>query len=239
MNRCGYCNNRGHNMVTCDKLKEQAIANPNSWAAEKAASYKKAKEEGGKARACSYCSESGHNKKTCKKILENTVEAMNVNYKFRRAAVAYYQKHGIGPGALLQFNRVSGYNNNQEWKYFEEVLGLVVSVKKEELVYPGVRVGDIHVEYMNVYQYNGISLATTQLTIPAAFIVGDRPIGINDPYDSEFYYSTPAFNVLSRGYFQVDNEEQFCKDGTQFQDISRYGNNYNFRQTLNNRKYFK
>jgi hypothetical protein len=62
---------------------------------------------------------------------------------------------------------------------------------------------------------------------------------LNSLYDTEFYYSTPAFNVLSRGYFQVDNEEQFCKDGTQFQDISRYGNNYTFRQTLNNRKYFK
>lgn len=239
MNRCRYCGIHGHNIVTCPKMKEKAITNPNSWAAEKAASYKKTKEEGGKARTCSYCSETGHNKKTCKKIIENVSEAINVNYKFRRAAITYYQKHGIGPGALLQFDRVSGYNNSQEWKPFEKALGLVLSVKKENLVYPGVRVGDIEVEFMNVYQYNGVSLARTELTIPNSFIVEDRPISTNDPYDSEYYYSTPVFSVLSRGYFQVDNEEQFCKDGTPFHDMSRYGNNYNFHYTFNNRKFFK
>ena len=149
MNRCRYCGIRGHNIVTCPKIRENAVANPDSWAARRVEQIKTKNEPTN--RLCKYCGETGHNKRTCKKILENTIEAVNINNNYRKSVVAYYKKHGIGVGTLIQLQSATGYDNKSEWKHYEKPLAMIVEIREKAIIYPGNREDDIVFQYVNVY----------------------------------------------------------------------------------------
>ena len=97
--RCRYCYEAGHNQRSCPKMKQAAIANPNSYIADKVAAYKH--------RACSYCSEIGHNKKTCKSFFTDYAEAIKKNALYRKNILEKMCKAGLGVGALVD----SRYND--------------------------------------------------------------------------------------------------------------------------------
>lgn len=108
MSHCRYCYGNGHNIRSCPKIKEQAIANPDSWAARKIESYKVDPAKGGNARVCGYCHETGHNRKTCKKIIVDFTEAVKKNSQYRINMLERMKMCGFGVGALVECR----YSNN-------------------------------------------------------------------------------------------------------------------------------
>jgi hypothetical protein len=239
MNRCRYCGIRGHNIVTCPKIKEAAAANPDSWAARRVNQIKSKNEPAN--RQCKYCGETGHNKRTCKKILENTIEAVNINTQYRKAVLAYYKKYGIGVGTLVQTKRTAGYDLQKNYNHLENPLAMIVEIKTENIIYPGSRNDDIIFEFTNVYDWDGRNGRRSGY-IPVEYIAEDKDL--TDPTvitNSDYSYGPLApFKVVGPGYFMIDDEEAFCKDATPFKDImSMMGTDYDCKNRFKNRKYFK
>jgi len=217
--RCRYCGESGHNVNGCPKAKEYIKNNPNSWYAQKAAQ----RAESAKHRKCSYCNNEGHNRKTCSHIMADMIKVAALNQDFRKK---FYQnvikKAGIAPGALISVDRVSGYDNQNIYRYdLKERMALVTDISFDDVKYPNKDCGCqvVKIQYMDIYDYGGHRLAETFLHIPNWFIMGqEQPV-------EKWYRNAIDFKVLSGGHYEFDDEEKWVKDKDVIQRIcDEYGN---------------
>lgn len=210
--RCRFCYERGHNVNGCEKMKEHIKNNPTGWYAQRA----KDKAYAAKHRKCSYCSSEGHNRKTCSHILNDKLQiaAQNINYR-KKFAENIIRKQGIAPGALVTVARASGYDKDGNYKYdYQDALALVTDIYLDEVLAPNVQNGCqvIQIQFMNIYDYNQTTLSRTSLHIPNWFVIGKEtkyPLG---------------FKLVSPGHYEIENEEEWCKDKVA---IERICNNMN------------
>lgn len=98
---CRYCYRTGHNVRSCEKMREDAKANPAGYAARKVTQYNTSKAAGGSARSCTYCRESGHNRKSCNKLIVDYAKAITKNAEYRKNILQHMTRCGIGVGALI------------------------------------------------------------------------------------------------------------------------------------------
>jgi hypothetical protein len=98
---CRYCYGTGHNVRSCEKMREDAKANPAGYAARKVSQYATSKSEGGSARSCSYCRDSGHNRKSCTKLVQDYAQMIRKNAEYRKNVLERMVSCGLGIGALV------------------------------------------------------------------------------------------------------------------------------------------
>ena len=98
---CRYCYGTGHNVRSCEKMREDAKANPNGFAARKVQQYSTSKKEGGTARSCTYCRDSGHNRKSCTKLVQDYAQTIRKNAEYRKKIIERMITCGFGVGALI------------------------------------------------------------------------------------------------------------------------------------------
>ena len=96
---CRHCGETGHNRNGCAKLKEYIKNNPNSWSAQQA----QQRAESVKHRKCSYCKEGGHTRRSCKHRKQDIVSEAEKVQQARKVIAPLLEEHGIGTGALLEF----------------------------------------------------------------------------------------------------------------------------------------
>jgi len=117
---CSYCGARGHNRVTCPERKEhvaKAMEIPHeerSWRCrdllEEDARYKR-KSSG--PRHCSYCRirrntlETGHNRRNCPHAMSDKELLLDMDMQYRPRMLEVLKKHGLGVGAVLEWNKYS------------------------------------------------------------------------------------------------------------------------------------
>ena len=226
---CRHCGETGHNINGCQKLKEYAKNNPNSWSAQRM----KEKAEAAKHRKCSYCNEEKHNRKTCNHIIQDMVTASKINSVYRRTLVDYCKKNGVGVGALISVKSLTGYDKDGNYKDFQNALALVTEVDLSGSTYPEINAPDmIKVEFCNVYAWNGKGIAKESFSIPHWKLAGlPKPDG---------WYTSDPFDVVSPGYFMMDNEEEFIigKDVIR-RIVDECGSHRDFQYKIDNSKYFK
>ena len=216
---CRYCGESGHNVNGCAKAKEYVKNNPNSWYAQKAAQ----RAENAKHRKCSYCSNEGHNRKTCSHIMADMIKVAGVNQDFRKK---FYQNivkgHGIAPGALITVDNISGYDNQNIYRYdLKDKMALVTDVRFDDVKYPNKdgACQVVKVQYMDIYEYGGNRFCETHLSIPNWFILGKE-----QPAEKWFRINL-GFKVISPGHYDMDDEEKWVKDKDVIQRIcDEYGN---------------
>lgn len=124
--RCSYCYEKGHNRTTCPKMREEAAADPNSWAAIKLNRIKAKRKT--TVRKCSYCGVPGHTKRTC---TEKPIDAEKLNLAnrvWRSKLVESLKEAGIGVGSLLRVK-----DTRASYTLREEDLLLVVDIKWDSM----------------------------------------------------------------------------------------------------------
>lgn len=132
--RCGHCYESGHNVRGCHKLESDALAAPNSWAAEK---WKGIVESKKKVKLCSYCKEPKHTRRTCTDLKENKATYIADGILWRKAFTKWLSDKGIGPGALIKTHcvyRVMDSDGSSTQVYttddkYERPVAYLVSVK--------------------------------------------------------------------------------------------------------------
>jgi len=122
---CRYCGASGHNRAGCEKHKEYAKNNPDSWAARNVENRK----EKAKNRECSYCHTVGHNRATCTILGTDRVKAIITNRKFRKETLAKFQEYGIGLGTLIEYSPAWHYGNQQP------ILMVVEEIRWDNILY--------------------------------------------------------------------------------------------------------
>ena len=90
---CSHCYERGHNMRGCPKLKKEAAADPNGYAARKLTRMKP--------RTCTYCDETGHNRRGCPLLKSHKATFIADTHLWRRAFGKWMREQGANFGALL------------------------------------------------------------------------------------------------------------------------------------------
>lgn len=226
--RCRYCYKDGHTYATCESLKTHVEANPNSYWAHRLANRK----ESAKHRKCSYCNEEGHNKKTCSAILSDKVKIAAANINFRKK---FYEniivRDGIVPGALVKMKRTSGYVNG-EYKYdLADQLALVVDLKLNEVnALHGKCVSAIVVEYLHIQDYRGVKQAQGFPEIPVWYVLGKE----NNINEDSWMHPRHNIEVVSRGYYDIDNVEEWSRDVKSIENIqAMLGDHHSVDKALN------
>ena len=123
--RCSYCYEKGHNRTTCPKMREEAAADPNSWAAVKLNRIKAKRKA--TVRLCSYCSEPGHTKRTCSQKPIDAEKLNLANRVWRSKLIESLTEAGIGVGSLLRVK-----DTRASYTLIEEDLLLVVDIDWEK-----------------------------------------------------------------------------------------------------------
>lgn len=121
--RCNYCYEKGHNKLSCPKMKQDSLDRvadyeqqlkedkfSDEWErnyAQRQLDHHKEllnkRANRGKNRKCSYCKEPGHTRRTCP-VRKTDVNAEAFKVRTARVAMApLLEEHGIGVGALLQY----------------------------------------------------------------------------------------------------------------------------------------
>tara|TARA_R110002110_G_scaffold373049_1_gene583023 strand:- start:99 stop:941 length:843 start_codon:yes stop_codon:yes gene_type:complete len=90
---CSHCHTRGHNQRGCTKLKAEAAANPNSYAATKLNRLAP--------RTCSYCEGEGHNRRGCKTLKTHKQTFVSDTHLWRQAFAKWSVENGAAFGAIL------------------------------------------------------------------------------------------------------------------------------------------
>lgn len=214
--RCRYCYNGGHTYATCEQLKVHAAANPNSYWATRLSTRK----ESAKHRRCSYCSEEGHNKKTCSAVLDDKVKIAAANINFRKK---FYEniivRDGIVPGALVKIKQSSGYVNGTYRYDLADQIALVVDLKLNEVnALQGKCVNPIVVQYLHITYYTGVNQAKSLPEIPIWYVLG-KEIIISSDSGGNWMYPRHNMEVVSRGYYDIDNVEEWSRDVKSIQNI--------------------
>jgi len=109
---CGHCYNKGHNVRGCPALKKEALANPNSWNAQK---YARIEESKKRVKVCSYCGTGGHNRRGCEKSTEHKVIFRADLKLWRQAIQKWTDDTGLKIGALVRAH-VPYYDTNGEYQ---------------------------------------------------------------------------------------------------------------------------
>ncbi len=225
--RCRYCYKDGHTYATCESLKAHVAVNPTSYWAARLSTRK----ESAKHRKCSYCNEEGHNKKTCSHILSDKVKIAAVNISFRKK---FYEniivRDGIVPGALVKIKRASGYVNG-EYKYdLRDQLALVVDIKLNEVnALNGKSVSAIIIEYLHITDYRGAKQAQGFPEIPNWYILGK-----NNTNEDPWVIPQHNIEVVSRGYYDIDNVEEWSRDVKSIENIqSILGDHHSVTNAIN------
>ena len=91
---CSHCYERGHNQRGCPKLKAEAAANPNSYAASKLKQQKP--------RECSYCAGTGHNRRGCADLKSHKRHFVSDLHIWRQGLHKWAESIGLGYGALVR-----------------------------------------------------------------------------------------------------------------------------------------
>ena len=98
---CGYCYEKGHNRVTCEKRKEnvekQRLIDPNSWSVQQYDQERAAR----KVRSCKYCNNEGHNRRSCELLKEDRKKAYSDCSEWRVSALKAMDELGLGIGSLV------------------------------------------------------------------------------------------------------------------------------------------
>lgn len=230
---CRYCGETGHNRNGCSKLKEYINANPNSWQARQ---YK-AHLENAKNRSCSYCKESGHNRKTCNMVMNDMVEVAAHNTNFRRAFVKMCKEKGLGVGALVKIPEWSGYENG-EYKRYENALALVTDIHFNVVKMPTTYGSccPFVMEFCSIKDYNGVKNEKYTPDMPNWSLAGfnEKPGRKHDSYHSEYKF---PFEVVSPGYFMIEDEEKWIRDADTVRSIVMdYNGHDNLMHRLDNQK---
>lgn len=211
--RCGYCYEKGHNRNGCEKLKDFVKNNPTSYTAHRHKEYL----ESSKHRVCAYCKEGGHNRKKCAKAHNDIIVVAEINMNFRKKFIETMNTKGIGPGALLKVEEISGYNSVGEYKYLKNQLCLVTKVNLGNVCCPNnnSRIKNLlNVEYCNVYDYSGATKLVSSLDVPFCFIT-EKPL-----VHQNSWRNIIDFTVVSPGHFicpeidTIEKQEAWTKDGT-------------------------
>jgi len=90
---CSHCYERGHNMRGCPKLKKEAAADPNGYAARKLSRLKP--------RTCTYCGETGHNRRGCPVLRAHKATFISDTHLWRQAFAKWATEQGAGFGAMV------------------------------------------------------------------------------------------------------------------------------------------
>lgn len=226
--RCRYCYNEGHTYATCESLKIHVAENPNGYWASRLSNRK----ESAKHRKCSYCNEEGHNKKTCSAILADKVKIAATNINFRKK---FYEniivRDGIVPGALVKMKRTSGYVGG-EYKYdLADQLALVVDLKLNEVnALNGKTVAPIVIEYLHITNYGGAKQAKGLPEIPVWYVLGKQIDAIADGWT----HPRKDIEVVSRGYYDIDNVEEWSRDVKSIENIqAMLGDHHSVDKAIN------
>ena len=94
MRCCGWCGAKGHNRLSCARLKEFVANNPNSYQARRLNNRSKAR--------CSYCSSTEHNRTTCERFNEYIHAQLNELIDYRKWACENLSLQGISVGAIVK-----------------------------------------------------------------------------------------------------------------------------------------
>lgn len=205
--RCRHCGESGHNINGCAKMKEYVKNNPNSWSAEKM----KQRQESMQHRKCSYCGEEKHTRRTCTHIMSDMVKVAAINIDFRKKALETINRVGLAPGALISVNETSGYSQNGEYRYdLRDQLCLVTELHMNEVRALNNERGCnfVHVQFMNVYDYNGKRLSEVNLHVPNWFLMGKE----SAPVTNGYWRDNLSFKIVSPGHHVVENEDAWIKD---------------------------
>ena len=98
---CGWCYEKGHNRLSCEKHKEyiekERAANPNSYDVREYDRVQASR----RVRSCKYCGEEGHNRRSCKDLKEHLKEAHSDCSEWRKNALNAMDELGLGIGSLV------------------------------------------------------------------------------------------------------------------------------------------
>lgn len=103
---CHHCWQRGHNVVTCQKLTEQVKQDPGGYYHRK--HYRLFDEHGNRVKnskknnKCSYCKEEGHTKRTCDTRLGDMAYNVKTNAEYRTEVYKWFQEKKLGIGSLVE-----------------------------------------------------------------------------------------------------------------------------------------
>jgi hypothetical protein len=231
--RCRYCYKDGHTYATCESLKVHVAANPNSYWAARLSTRK----ESAKHRKCSYCNEEGHNKKTCSSILSDKVKIAAANINFRKK---FYEniivRDGIVPGALVKMKRASGYVDGVYRYDLKDQIALVVDLKLSEVnALQGKCVTAIVVQYLHITDYSSVNQAKGFPDIPIWYVLGKE---VNKTEQDTWMYPDNNMEVVSRGYYDIDNVEEWSRDVKSIENIqASLGDHHSVANALNH--YYK
>lgn len=224
--RCRHCGKSGHNVAGCVERKEWIKNNPNSYAAQR---YKE-KLENAKHRKCSYCKEQGHNVKTCSISMQNMLRIADVNIKFRRSFIQMCKDRGIGVGTLVKFKSYSGYDDNKDYKNFEDALGLITEVNFESVKIPNNynSCAPFRIDMCSAKDWNGRN-AVHAPSMPVWWLMGKD----KNPYEQSWYSNlTDEFEVVGPSYLVLDDEEKVIRDSNIVKDVHSRYDNYNLNRAL-------
>ena len=113
---CGHCYEKGHNKTNCPKMRREAAANPNSYAARQVATIEARKS---RPKICSYCDTSGHTRAGCDTVKQHKVAFIKDSTLWRSALAKWMNEVGLGTGSLVQSNDAS-YHRGDHYMYPNE-----------------------------------------------------------------------------------------------------------------------
>jgi hypothetical protein len=212
--RCRHCGESGHNVNGCEKMKEYAKNNPNSWTAQKL----KERQESLQHRKCSYCGEEKHTRRTCTHVMSDMVKVAAINIDFRKKALEVINRTGLAPGALISVNETSGYDSEGNYIYDKkDQLALVTELNMKEIRALTNDRGSsfVRVQFMNMYDYGGKRLAETNLHVPDWFMMGKESAPVHNGY----WRDNLGFKIVSPGHHVMENEESWFKDKDVIKEI--------------------
>ena len=98
---CGYCYEKGHNKLSCEKRKEymekERLENPDSYEVR---DYD-AKERQRRVRCCKYCGDTGHNRRSCEDLKKDLKIVHSDCSDWRKSALNAMDELGLGIGSLV------------------------------------------------------------------------------------------------------------------------------------------
>lgn len=110
-------------MRGCSKMKAEAAANPNGYAATKLKQQKP--------RECSYCTGTGHNRRGCADLKRHKSIFVSDLHMWRRGLNKWAESIGLGYGALVRAT-MDWRNHRNEWQEGAEIPATLMFVEVED-----------------------------------------------------------------------------------------------------------
>lgn len=200
---CRWCGNSKHNRTTCPKRLEYIKNNPASWEAQRHAERMNA--SGKRTGKCSWCGNGGHNKRNCNSLVEDSIALTKKNAAYRKHALEYMRKEGLGIGALVKINSAWGYDTKGEYINGSNAIAMIVDINWDKISYPIGGDCSIEFEYMNIYDYNGVTKMRGNQELNPQTVYNS--INNISPREEDYY----KLNIVSPGHVMIDNETEWLK----------------------------